>query len=59
MSESAFLQILIQGGAVGIAILLAWIVYKLAGNHINHNTEVLRELSVVIGELKQVIKDRK
>lgn len=59
------IQALIQGGAIGISFVLIWVVYKLAANHINHNTEVLTELkgvisrnNEVVGELSDVIKKK-
>lgn len=45
------LQIIIQGGAVGIAAFAIWVNYKTAGNHINHNTEALEKMSEAITEL--------
>jgi len=50
--EEETLQTIIQGGAVGVAIsliiliyfILKWI-FKILGNHINHNTEILTKLN--------------
>ena len=55
--ESLLIQILVQGGLASVALVSMWLFYKLASNHINHNTEAMRELSETLGELKQVIKD--
>lgn len=55
MQEPQFIQTVIQGGAVGIAVLLVlalilvikWFV-KLVSNHINHNTSALTKLNQTI-----------
>ena len=54
--ELDWLQIVIQGGAVALAGVAMWILYKLVGNHLSHNTDALKELSVVLGELRELIK---
>ena len=41
MPEASTIQILIQGGAVGISLLLIWVVYKLVSNHDQHMLESL------------------
>ncbi|HEC66974.1 MAG TPA: hypothetical protein ENI23_16990 [bacterium] len=63
------IQIIIQAGAVGVAVYVvyAWkqssakkddMIKELVGNHMNHNTEVLRELSKTLSGLKQIIGDK-
>lgn len=41
MVESSTLNLLIQGGAVGISILLIFVVYKLVSNHDKHLLDAL------------------
>jgi len=69
-NKATVVQMIIQGGAVGIAILSVWFGFKLASNHIQHNTEILTkvyqaseaqvdattELSGVIRDLDNTIK---
>lgn len=50
---------IVQYGGVGLAALSMWIVYKLSGNHIEHNTEATKNLSVVIAELKEFLQHKK
>lgn len=50
------LQIIIQGGAVGIAAFALWINYKTAGNHINHNTQALEKFSEAVTELTTYLR---
>lgn len=64
MQEPQLVQLLIQGGAVGISLLLIWVVYKLVTNHDAHllnalerntdswnkNTEALTRLSDKLGK---------
>lgn len=35
-------QYIIQGGAVGIALIALWIIYKLVTNHDNHLLDALK-----------------
>ncbi|MCF7836025.1 MAG: hypothetical protein K9M15_02795 [Candidatus Marinimicrobia bacterium] len=48
-------QIVIQGGAVGLCAFIMYILWKLIGNHMNHNTEVLTKNTEVLTDLKDVI----
>ena len=56
MVETNIINTIIQGGAVGISIVLIWVVYKLSSNHINHNTEVLGKLNSTIDNNTHVIE---
>lgn len=56
------LQVLIQGGAVGIALFALGMLYKVVTNHEKHftdaimkNTEALTKLSDCIDNLKEII----
>lgn len=49
------IETIIQGGAVGLAAFSMYIIWKLAGNHINHNTAALTELKDVIHSLKEIL----
>jgi len=51
------IQIIIQAGAVGIAVYVLYVLKTLVGNHINHNTDALKDLTSTLSSLKQVIKD--
>jgi len=55
--ESTLLEAIVQAGAVGLAIFAMFIVWKLASNHIRHNTEILQELKDVIRELTNHLKN--
>lgn len=53
--ENVNLQEIIQGGAVGISVMLIIAIcliikwtFKMLGNHMNHNTEALTKLTEVI-----------
>ncbi len=56
------IQTIIQGGAVGISVLLIILlgfiiklIFTFMGNHINHNTKSNQELTGVIRELKEFL----
>lgn len=56
------IEFIIQGGAVGVALFLAFILWKLMGqiitlvsNHLNHNTRALEKLSNLIDKLCEKI----
>ncbi len=56
--EFDIIQILIQGGSVGVAIFALWVLhriagnfYKLVGNHLEHNTQAILKLVRVITKL--------
>lgn len=58
------LSILIQGGAVGIALALIYLLYwitkqfgDLVKNHINHSTEIQSKMLVAIQKLTGVIEN--
>lgn len=44
-----------QYGLAGIAM---WFLYKIAGNHIEHSTKALTDLTKVIAELKTWLEAR-
>ena len=52
------LPILIQGGAVGLAVVTLWILYKLVGNHMNHATDATNQLTVAITKLITYLETR-
>lgn len=43
MADANIIQILIQGGAVGISLVLIWVVYKLVSNHDEHLQSVVNK----------------
>ena len=61
-----WIQAIIQGGAVGLSVLLIWVVYKLATNHDAHmldaldrNTSAWSENTKALQKLVDVIELRK
>lgn len=62
--EDKLIQLVIQGGSVGVALYAIYALTKIIsemktiiGNHIDHSTEAQKELSVAIGQLKEAIKN--
>ena len=55
MGENA-IQVLVQGGLASVALCSLYINYKIVSNHLTHSDDVMRELTVAIGELKELIK---
>ena len=43
-------------GIGGVAIALIWVLYRIVGNHINHNSEVLSELKEAIHKLADILE---
>lgn len=56
--ESQLINIIINGGAVGLAVLTLGILYKILGNHLHHLTEAINKNTVVLEKLHQLIKDK-
>lgn len=52
------LQTVIQGGAVGLAAYALFVLNRITGNHITHNTEALSELKEIMAKLHQLISDK-
>lgn len=52
------IETIINGGAVGLCAFSLYIIWKLAGNHINHNTEVLAGLREAIVELTTYLRQK-
>ena len=55
--DNSIIEVIIQAGAVGLAIFSMFIVWKLASNHINQNTKVLQELKDAIRELTNHLRN--
>ena len=60
------IQQIIEGGAIGLAVLalllvayLIKLMFKFFGNHIRHNTTALTELKEAIHHLKEYLKNGK
>lgn len=63
MNETQILPLIVQAGAVGISLCLIYLLYhvfklnnKLISNHINHSTEVQRQLTKAVSKLSSVIE---
>ena len=56
--ENNILQILIQGGLASIALVSLGILYKIVGNHMNHNTDALNRLEKATTKLIQFLEDK-
>lgn len=50
-NKATIVQMIIQAGAVGIAILTVVLFFKFASNHVQHNTEAINNFTTVITEL--------
>ena len=57
--DNSIIEVIIQAGAVGLAIFAMFITWKLASNHISHNTEILQELKDAIRELTNHLRNGK
>lgn len=40
--EVNLVNTIIQGGAVGLALVLTWVVYKLSSNHMVHTQDIIK-----------------
>ena len=56
--EDKLIQILITGGTTSGMLVSLYILYKTISNHIEHNSAAMKELSVAIAKLTQVIEDK-
>lgn len=50
-------QLVLQAGGIGVGVYALFVLYKLVGNHINHNTEALNKLIRVIESLEEFLKN--
>jgi len=64
--DTKTIEVIIQGGAVGLTLasfgIISYLIgtlKKLLGNHIDHNTEALKDLTTTLAELKQFLVDNK
>jgi len=51
------IQIIIQGGSVGVAVFALYVLFKLVGNHIEHSTRAIKDLTVVLTRLEEFLRD--
>lgn len=58
MESLKTVETLVQAGAVGLCFYSLYLLKKLVGNHINHNTEALTKLEVTIAKLLQFLEDK-
>ena len=56
MLEDKLIQILINGGLASVALVSVYLNYKVVSNHMHESSDVMRGLTQVIGELKELIK---
>jgi len=56
-NKSGLIGVLIQGGAVAIALVAVYLMYSLASEHIAKNTEAWNNNASVISELKGAIEN--
>jgi len=54
--EDKIIQILVQGGLASVALVSVYLNYKLVSNHFSHSDDVLRDLTKVLVELKEIMK---
>ena len=52
------IQIVIQAGAVGIAVYTIYTLNKIVSNHLNHLTDAINRLENTLLELQQFLKDK-
>lgn len=52
------IDILVQGGLSSIALVSLYFNYKIVSNHINHNTDALKDLTQILGRIEQVLEDK-
>ena len=51
------INVIIQGGAVGLAVFILWISYRLASNHLHEISTDLKNLSKSVAELAELIRN--
>lgn len=52
------IQVIIQGGSVGVSVVTLWVLYKLIGNHIDHSTKAIKDLTIVLAKMDEFLRDR-
>ncbi len=52
------LQVVIQGGAVGLAAYAMFVMNKITSNHISHSTEAITEFTKVMSRLDEFLRDK-
>lgn len=56
-NKAGLIGIIVQAGAVGLALASLYVIWNLVTNHINHNTEILSELKVTIQKLDETSRE--
>jgi hypothetical protein len=55
MESSSYIQVLIQGGAVGLALVAFGLLYKVLTNHNHHTNLVIKENAQANAELSKTL----
>ena len=55
--QEQIVQLVLQAGGVGVGIYALYILHKLVGNHLKHNTEVLYKLVQAIERLEEFLRN--
>lgn len=55
--EEKIISIIINGGAVGISVYALYTLRQIVGNHLEHSTKAMRDLTAAISELREAIKN--
>lgn len=62
--DTGWIGVLVQGGAVSIALVALWVIYKVVTNHFVHTNDVIEKnaesntkLAVALNSLEKTIKD--
>jgi hypothetical protein len=58
MEKASIIEMLVQAGAVGLCFYSLFVLKKLVGNHINHNTDALNRLEVAITKLITFLENK-
>ena len=43
---------------IGLVVIMAWILYKIVGNHISHSTETMGEVKEVLVGIRTLLDER-
>ena len=54
--EETTLKLIADYGILGLAVFQAYILWKLVGNHLNHNTDALNRVEIAITKLTDFLE---
>jgi uncharacterized protein (DUF1810 family) len=56
--EEGLIKLIADYGILGMCVFQAYILWKLIGNHLNHNTDALNRVEIAITKLNEFLQTK-